>query len=101
MPSKKRGTVSADLVAAVQAFRGSVELRSDPKGVVRLGFARVSFDDGAVRDNLTAVIAAVQAAKPEEKPLSRYIQRVLLATTFGPALPLLIDARTGAIASPS
>src|ERR1700757_2365787 len=65
MPNPKVGTVNADVAAAVRnAKAGQVQFRADKAGIVHCSIGRASFDLDRLRGNLSALIDALQKAKP-------------------------------------
>jgi large subunit ribosomal protein L1 len=86
MPNPKVGTVTNDVRKAVEnAKAGQVQFRNDKAGIVHCSIGKASFDSAALRENLTALLGALQKAKP---PVSKghYFQRVTLSTTMGPGI---------------
>ena len=65
MPNPKVGTVSADVVQAVKnAKAGQVQYRTDKAGIVQCTIGRASFTPEQLKTNLTALIDALNKAKP-------------------------------------
>jgi len=65
MPNPKVGTVSADVAGAVKnAKAGQVQYRTDKNGIVQCTIGRASFAPEALRENLLALIDALNKAKP-------------------------------------
>lgn len=90
MPNPRSGTVvnAEDVGRTVgEAKRGRVEFRIDRLANLHVPIGKVSFDDAKLRDNLTAFIEAVNAAKPKESK-GQYIRSVTLTTTMGPGIRL-------------
>ena len=66
MPNPKVGTVSADVVQAVKnAKAGQVQYRTDKAGIVQCTIGRASFTPEQLKTNLTALIDALNKAKPQ------------------------------------
>lgn len=65
MPSPKTGTVTNDIVKAIEDVRkGKVEFRVDKQGGVHLAVGKISFDENKLSENITAVLGALNEAKP-------------------------------------
>jgi large subunit ribosomal protein L1 len=83
MPNPKVGTVTADIAGAVKNARaGQVQFRTDKGGIVHCTIGRASFDAGRLRSNLTALIEALNKAKP---PTSKgvFVRKISLSSTMG------------------
>ena len=65
MPNPKVGTVSADVAGAVRnAKAGQVRYRADKAGTVHCVIGNVSFEVDALKQNLMALVADLQKARP-------------------------------------
>ncbi len=88
MPNPKTGTVTPEIAKAVREFQGGkVEFRMDKGGVVHLGIGKASFKPEALRQNLTAVLAALNHAKPSGLK-GVYIKSITVSTTMGPGIKI-------------
>jgi large subunit ribosomal protein L1 len=88
MPNPKVGTVTADVAGAVRnAKAGQVRYRVDKAGVVHCPIGRANFEVAALRDNLQALLADLQKAKPAASK-GIYLKRVTLSSTMGPGVPV-------------
>ncbi len=86
MPNPKTGTVTDDVAAAVEAFKGGkVEYRTDRHGNVHVSVGKVSFTEEALLENFFAVADELMRAKPAGAK-GRYIRKVTLASTMGPGV---------------
>ncbi len=86
MPNPKVGTVSPDVAGAVKnAKAGQVRYRVDKAGIVHCTIGKASFEINALRDNLMALIADLQKAKPAAAK-GIYLKRVTLSSTMGPGI---------------
>ena len=86
MPNPKTGTVTDDVAAAVEAFKGGkVEYRTDRHGNVHVPIGKVSFDEDALVANFFAVAEELVRAKPAAAK-GRYVRKVSLASTMGPGV---------------
>jgi len=83
MPNPKVGTVTADIAGAVKnAKAGQVQFRADKGGIVHCTIGRASFDAGRLRTNLTALIDALNKAKPAASK-GVFVRKVSLSSTMG------------------
>src|SRR5581483_11155229 len=86
MPNPKVGTVTPDVATAVKnAKAGQVTYRVDKAGIVHCTIGKASFEVGALKENLTALIADLQKAKPASSK-GQYLKRVTLSSTMGPGV---------------
>jgi large subunit ribosomal protein L1 len=86
MPNPKLGTVTADVAEAIKAAKGGqVEFRAERAGVVHAGLGKLSFEEGALLENVRAFIDAINKAKPSGAK-GTYIKRVALSSTMGPGI---------------
>jgi len=86
MPNPKVGTVSPDVAAAVKnAKTGQVRYRVDKAGIVHCTIGKASFEVSALKENLQALMADLQKAKP---PAAKgiFLKRVTLSSTMGPGV---------------
>jgi large subunit ribosomal protein L1 len=88
MPNPKVGTVTTDVAGAVKASKGgAVEFRVEKAGIVHGGVGKVSFDTGALEENIRAFADAVIKAKPTGAK-GNYVKKVSLTSTMGPGLKI-------------
>lgn len=65
MPNPKVGTVTSDVVGAVKnAKAGQVQYRADKAGIVQCTIGRASFSTDALKQNMLALIDALNKSKP-------------------------------------
>jgi len=92
MPNPKVGTVTMDVVTAVQnAKAGQVQYRTDKGGIIHSTIGRASFDSDKLALNLKALLDALIKAKPATSK-GQYVKRVALTSTMGPGVR--VDAST-------
>jgi large subunit ribosomal protein L1 len=83
MPNPKVGTVTPDVAAAVKnAKAGQVQFRADKSGVVQCTIGRASFTPEQLRDNLAALIEALNKAKPASAK-GVYLRKMSVSSTMG------------------
>ncbi len=86
MPNPKVGTVTPDIATAVKnAKSGQVTYRVDKAGIVHCTIGKASFEVGALKDNLMALVADLQKAKPAAAK-GVYLKRITLSSTMGPGV---------------
>jgi large subunit ribosomal protein L1 len=86
MPNPKIGTVTPDVATAVRnAKAGQVTYRVDKAGIVHCTIGKASFELTALKENLHALIADLQKAKPASSK-GMYLKRVTLSSTMGPGV---------------
>ncbi len=95
MPNPKLGTVTPDVVGAVQAAKaGSVEFRAEKAGIIHAGVGKASFDDDAIAENIRAFVDAILKAKPSGAK-GTYVKKVSLTSTMGPSIKIDVSSLTG------
>jgi len=83
MPNPKVGTVSIDVAGAVRnAKAGQVQYRTDKNGVVQCTIGRASFTPEALRENLLALVDALNKARPAAAK-GVYLKKVSVSSTMG------------------
>lgn len=86
MPNPKVGTVTADVEKAVsQVKSGQVRYRTDKAGIIHCRIGSVEFSADALAQNLSALIADLNKAKPSSSK-GVYLKKVTVSTTMGPGL---------------
>ncbi|MDO8958642.1 MAG: 50S ribosomal protein L1 [Rhodocyclaceae bacterium] len=83
MPNPKVGTVSMDVTTAVKnAKAGQVQYRTDKAGIVMCTIGRASFSVDQLQQNLSALIGALNKAKPAAAK-GQYLKKISLSSTMG------------------
>lgn len=83
MPNPKVGTVTPDVALAVtNAKGGQVQFRADKAGVVQCTIGRASFSAEQLRDNLTALLDALNRSKPAHTK-GIFLKKVSVSSTMG------------------
>ena len=86
MPNPKVGTVTPDVAGAVKnAKAGQVRYRVDKAGIIHCTIGKASFESDKLKENLTALIADLQKAKPATAK-GVFLKRVTLSSTMGPGV---------------
>jgi large subunit ribosomal protein L1 len=88
MPNPKVGTVSPDVATAVKnAKSGQVRYRVDKAGIVHCTIGRATFDAQKLKENLQALMADLNRAKPASSK-GIYLKRVSVSSTMGPGITI-------------
>jgi len=88
MPNPKVGTVSQDVATAVRnAKAGQVRYRTDKAGIIHCPIGKVGFEISALKQNLDALLADLQKAKPSSAK-GIYLKKIAVSTTMGPGLQI-------------
>ncbi|GAB5606519.1 50S ribosomal protein L1 [Sideroxyarcus sp. TK5] len=83
MPNPKVGTVTPDVAGAVKnAKAGQVQYRTDKNGIVQCTIGRASFAPEALKENMLALIDALNKAKPASSK-GVYLKKVAISSTMG------------------
>jgi large subunit ribosomal protein L1 len=92
MPNPKVGTVTPDVATAVRnAKAGQVTYRVDKAGIVHCTIGKASFEVTALKENLMALVADLQKAKPAASK-GVYLKRIAISSTMGPGV--VVDQST-------
>ena len=95
MPNPKVGTVTPDVVTAVEnAKAGQVRYRTDKAGIIHCTIGTVGFEAEALKQNLAALLSDLHKAKPASAK-GLYVKRVSISSTMGPGI--VIDQATVSI----
>lgn len=91
MPNPRSGTVvreASDLPDVLKELKGGrVEFRNDRTGIVHLAIGKKSFSEEQIRDNLYAIVDAVNRAKPSGQK-GVYLRSLSISTTMSPGIQL-------------
>ncbi|MDN5352503.1 MAG: large subunit ribosomal protein [Clostridiales bacterium] len=88
MPNPKSGTVTFDLERAVKEIKaGKVEYRLDKTNIIHVSIGKASFSESQLSENLSALMEAVNKAKPAAAK-GTYLRSVTLTSTMGPGIHL-------------
>jgi large subunit ribosomal protein L1 len=89
MPNPKVGTVTPDVAGAVRnAKAGQVSFRTDKAGIIHCTIGRADFEVNALKENLRALIADLEKAKPSAAK-GVYMRKLTVSSTMGPGV--LVD----------
>lgn len=88
MPNPKTGTVTMDVVKAVNEIKaGKVEYRAEKSGIVHTPIGKVSFSTEDLAENFKAIQEALSKAKPASSK-GTYFKSVSITTTMGPGIKI-------------
>jgi large subunit ribosomal protein L1 len=86
MPNPKTGTVTPDVVGAINnAKAGQVRYRVDKAGIVHAPIGKASFDTQKLKENLSALLEDLNKAKPSAAK-GVYMKKVTVSSTMGPGV---------------
>jgi large subunit ribosomal protein L1 len=92
MPSPKAGTVTVDILNAINEFKsGKIEYRADKSGIVHLSFGKSNFSTEDLLENLNSLYISIE----QNKPLGvkgKYFKSFYICSTMSPSI--LIDFAT-------
>jgi len=92
MPNPKTGTVTQDTAKAVNDIKGGkIEFRVDKHSNVHFVAGKASFTEEQLAENIKAALDEIVRSKPSSSK-GRYITKGTVSTTFGPGIPLDINA---------
>jgi large subunit ribosomal protein L1 len=92
MPNPKTGTVTQDTAKAVSDIKGGkIEFRVDKHANVHFVAGKASFTDQQLSENIKAALDEILRSKPSSSK-GRYITKGTVSTTFGPGIPLDVNA---------
>lgn len=83
MPNPKVGTVTPNVAQAVKnAKAGQVQYRTDKSGIIHATIGRASFEVDALRENLAALLDALNKSKPAAAK-GVFMKKVSVSSTMG------------------
>ena len=86
MPNPKAGTVTMDVVKAIEDVKaGKIEYRLDKANIIHVPIGKASFDDQKLLDNFNTLLEAINKAKPASLK-GTYLKSITLAPTMGPGV---------------
>ena len=86
MPNPKTGTVTVDVVKAIEEVKaGRVEYRTDSYGIIHGIIGKVSFSDEDLLANLDAFVTHIIKLRPSTVK-GDYVKNISVASTMGPGI---------------
>lgn len=93
MPNPKTGTVTNDLVNAINELKkGRTEFRADKTGVIHIAVGKVSMEPAKVAENINTLISEVEKKAPNGNSVG-FIQSISVSSTMGPGV--WVDVKEG------
>jgi large subunit ribosomal protein L1 len=91
MPSPKIGTVTFDIAETVKSIKsGRSEFKVEKAGIIHAPVGKASFGGKKIYENLMAIMAAINKAKPSNSK-GVYLQFGSISATMGPGVGLDIS----------
>ena len=88
MPNPKAGTVTMDVIKAVNDIKaGKIEYRLDKTNIIHVPVGKASFTSEQLNDNFQSLMGAINKAKPSSLK-GQYIKSAVLTSTMGPGVKL-------------
>jgi len=95
MPTPKAGTVTNDIVKAIQELKtGKIEFKIDRHGVVNCMVGKMSFGSKELEQNIQSFLNAVQKAKPAAAK-GDFFASMVISSTMGPGLKIDLRKAVG------
>lgn len=86
MPNPKSGTVTQDVVKAVNETKaGKVEYRLDKTAIIHCPIGKKSFGDAKLLENYNTLVDAIMRAKPAAAK-GQYVKSISVSSTMGPGI---------------
>jgi large subunit ribosomal protein L1 len=90
MPNPKAGTVTENVTKTIEALKkGRIECKMDKTGIIHVPFGKISFGGSKLIDNLKALMAGIQEARPSGIKNS-YVLTLTIAPTMGPGVKVML-----------
>jgi large subunit ribosomal protein L1 len=91
MPNPKSGTVTKDVVKAVNEVKaGKIEFRVDKTGIVHTSLGKLNFETDKLVENTNAFINTIIKLKPAATK-GQYVKSLFLSSSMGPGLKIIKD----------
>ena len=88
MPNPKAGTVTPDVVKAIEEVKaGKIEYRLDKANIIHVPVGKASFTAEQIAENYKALMDAVVKARPASAK-GQYLKSVTMSSSMGPGLKL-------------
>ena len=86
MPNPKTGTVTNDIVSAINELKkGRTEFRADKTGIIHIAVGKVSMDAAKVAENVKALLTEVDRKKPADAKAD-FVRSVSVSSSMGPGV---------------
>jgi large subunit ribosomal protein L1 len=88
MPNAKTGTVTFDVVKAVEELKaGKIDFRVEKAGIVHVPMGKVSFGTEKILQNMSAFLETIMRLKPASAK-GTYLKAIAISTTMGPGIKI-------------
>jgi len=88
MPNPKLGTVTNDVAGAIRELKaGKIEFRVDKNANIHCTIGKISFNEDQLRENLKALLTAIQKSKPSSSK-GQYFRHISISTTMSPSIKI-------------
>jgi large subunit ribosomal protein L1 len=88
MPNAKTGTVTFDLVRAINELKaGKIDFKVEKAGIVHAPMGKVSFGVEKIVGNLSAFLETIMRLKPSSSK-GTYLKGIAVSTTMGPGFKI-------------
>jgi large subunit ribosomal protein L1 len=95
MPSPKAGSVTDDVVKAVNEFKaGKIEYRADAAGNVHVRVGNATFDEVKIAENITAFLHHVNEHRPSSVK-GEFVKNIVVSSTMGPGIKIAFAKTEG------
>ena len=92
MPNAKTGTVTFDVVRAVQELKaGKIDFRVEKTGIIHAPMGKVSFGVDKIFQNVTAFMETIIKLKPASSK-GIYLKGIAVSTTMGPGIKIDVSS---------
>ena len=86
MPNPKTGTVTNDIVSAINELKkGRTEFRADKTGIVHIAVGKVSMDAAKVAENVNALLSELDRKKPSDAKAD-FVRSISVSSAMGPGV---------------
>lgn len=86
MPNPKTGTVTNDIVTAINELKkGRTEYRADKTGIIHIAVGKVSMDANKVAENVNTLLTELDRKKPADAKAD-FVRSVSVSSSMGPGV---------------
>lgn len=86
MPNPKTGTVTNDIVSAINELKkGRTEFRADKTGIIHIAVGKVSMEPAKVAENINTLLAELDRKKPVDAKAD-FVRSVSVSSSMGPGV---------------
>lgn len=86
MPNPKTGTVTNDIVSAINELKkGRTEYRADKTGIIHIAVGKISMEPAKVAENVNTLLSELNRKKPADAKAD-FIRSVSVSSSMGPGV---------------